>query len=51
MNPAVNSASTGINNQKESVGQEVNTPVQDRPCPPCDEMGHISRDCRNQKNQ
>jgi hypothetical protein len=41
MNPAMNSAATGINNQIENVGQGVNTPVQDRPCPACDEMGHI----------
>jgi hypothetical protein len=51
MNPAMNSAPTGSNNQIGSVGQGVNTPVQDRPCPACDEMGHIPRDCRNRKNQ
>jgi hypothetical protein len=51
MNSAMNSASTGVNNQNGSVGQGVNTPVQDRPCPACDEMDHISRDCRNRKNQ
>jgi hypothetical protein len=51
MNPAMNSAPTGSNNQIGSVGQLVNTPVQDRPCPACDEMVHIPRHCRNPKNQ
>jgi hypothetical protein len=50
MNPAMNSASTGINNQNGSIEQGVNTPVQDRLCSACDEMVHIPRDCRNWKN-
>jgi hypothetical protein len=51
MNPAMNSASTGNISQNGSIGQGVNTPVQDRPCPACDEMSYIPRDCRNRKNQ
>jgi hypothetical protein len=38
--------------QNGSVGQGLNTPVQDnRPCPTCDEVGHVLRDCKNMKNQ
>jgi hypothetical protein len=51
MNLAMNSASTESNNQIGSVGQRVNTPVQDRPCPACDKINHIPRDCRDRKNQ
>jgi hypothetical protein len=51
MNPAMNSASTVKKNQNGSIGQGVNTPVQDRPCPACNEISHIPRDCRNWKNQ
>jgi hypothetical protein len=51
MNPAMNSASTGFNNQNGSIGQGVNTPVQERPCLACGEMDHIPRDCRERKNQ
>jgi hypothetical protein len=52
MNPVANNISAEANNQNGSVGQGVNTSVQDnRPCPACDEMGHMPRDCRNRKNQ
>jgi hypothetical protein len=51
MKPAMNSASTGINNQNGNIGKGVNTAVQDRPCPACDEMSHIPRYCRNRQNQ
>ena len=44
MNPVANNAPTGTNNQNGSIGQGVYTPVQDnRPCPACDEFGHIQR--------
>jgi hypothetical protein len=52
LNPVANNAPAETNNQNGSVGQGENTPVQDnRPCPACDEMGHMPRDCRNRKNQ
>jgi hypothetical protein len=51
MNPMMSNVSAGGNNQNGNIGQGVNTLVQDRPCPACDEMGHIPRDCMNRKNQ
>jgi hypothetical protein len=51
MNPMMSNVPAGGNNQNGNIGQGVNTLVQERPCPACDEMGHIPRDCRNRKNQ
>jgi hypothetical protein len=46
MSPVVNNSPAV--NHTGAIGQGVNTPVQkNRPCPACDEMGHVPRDCRN----
>jgi hypothetical protein len=51
MNPMMSNVPVGGNNQNGNIGQGVSTLDQDRPCPACDEMGHIPRNCRNWKNQ
>jgi hypothetical protein len=52
MNPVVNISPAGVNNQTGAIWQGVNTPVQEnRPCPACDEISHVPRDCKNRKNR